>query len=401
MLKVAFLVCGIAAASQPCIDREEHCFSRARDVLGDGMHNIWATRQIIDSCSDENPLELFFDNPQLLLSFHPESHFYDLLQRLRRLDNADDNREAVAVRVLRESFSAYQLWSKEVFDLALDVVVCAIDGCDGAQQISVDRFSNMRDDFSARILPVLGLARKLDSGTGLSFGPSSVELIGDHAFSGGRLDTFFRLQELIESTSDPDALFQPIMDFSVILGRRNCMMQTRLLAFFYEKVIHNEQRSKVKFWYQPYTFRRYHILADVWRDFGLDKQPRKTAEIGVNNAISSQFMLRQFSNIEHFYAVDPYIGSDAIFEEATNRLSEFGDKVTQYRSLSLEAAEKVENDSLDFVFIDGDHSRKEVYNDVIAWTPKLKKGGILAGHDLFNPAFEGVYAAIQDLAGEG
>lgn len=45
------------------------------------------------------------------------------------------------------------------------------------------------------------------------------------------------------------------------------------------------------------------------------------------------------------------------------------------------AAERFADESLDFVFIDGDHSPEKVYADCAAWWPKIKRGGLLAGHD--------------------
>ena len=40
-----------------------------------------------------------------------------------------------------------------------------------------------------------------------------------------------------------------------------------------------------------------------------------------------------------------------------------------------------DEESLDFVFIDAAHDMRNVLADVASWTPKIKKGGIMAGHD--------------------
>ena len=48
---------------------------------------------------------------------------------------------------------------------------------------------------------------------------------------------------------------------------------------------------------------------------------------------------------------------------------------------SVEAAKRVEDGSLDFVFIDGDHSYDGCKRDIAAWTPKVKLGGWIGGHD--------------------
>jgi predicted O-methyltransferase YrrM len=50
---------------------------------------------------------------------------------------------------------------------------------------------------------------------------------------------------------------------------------------------------------------------------------------------------------------------------------------------SNQVHENFENESLDFIYIDGDHSWTGVKNDITLWWPKLKPGGIMAGHDYF------------------
>lgn len=57
------------------------------------------------------------------------------------------------------------------------------------------------------------------------------------------------------------------------------------------------------------------------------------------------------------------------------------------RMESVEAAEQVEDESLDFVFIDADHSYEAVAQDIRAWLPKVKTGGIVSGHDYANPEY--------------
>lgn len=55
------------------------------------------------------------------------------------------------------------------------------------------------------------------------------------------------------------------------------------------------------------------------------------------------------------------------------------------RETSLEALRRFADGSLDFVFVDGDHRRVHVLHDLEGWWPKLRKGGILAGHDWVQP----------------
>jgi len=63
---------------------------------------------------------------------------------------------------------------------------------------------------------------------------------------------------------------------------------------------------------------------------------------------------------------------------------------------SISAAKNYEDESLDFVFIDADHSEAAVYSDLCAWYPKIKKNGIIAGHDYdVSGKATGVYAAVK------
>ncbi len=60
---------------------------------------------------------------------------------------------------------------------------------------------------------------------------------------------------------------------------------------------------------------------------------------------------------------------------------------------SLEAAPKFEDESIDFIFIDANHDYEYVRDDINAWWPKLKTGGIMCGHD-YSVDFKGVKKAV-------
>ena len=60
---------------------------------------------------------------------------------------------------------------------------------------------------------------------------------------------------------------------------------------------------------------------------------------------------------------------------------------------SMEAVDQYKDESLDFVFIDGNHSYEFVFNDIKYWLPKVKIGAVLAGHDYSS---ESVSKAVSD-----
>lgn len=63
------------------------------------------------------------------------------------------------------------------------------------------------------------------------------------------------------------------------------------------------------------------------------------------------------------------------------------------KDYSVNAAKEFEDESLDFVFIDGDHSYEGVVTDIAAWEPKIKRNGWIIGHDIH---FESVKKAVTE-----
>lgn len=72
--------------------------------------------------------------------------------------------------------------------------------------------------------------------------------------------------------------------------------------------------------------------------------------------------------------------------------------VTKLKEKSVVAATRFAPHSLDFVYIDANHSAPHPANDIAAWLPKIKPGGIIAGHDYKLP-FEGVINAVDEAFG--
>jgi predicted O-methyltransferase YrrM len=60
----------------------------------------------------------------------------------------------------------------------------------------------------------------------------------------------------------------------------------------------------------------------------------------------------------------------------------------------LDALEYFKDGQLDFIYIDGDHRYEGVLADLTNWKPKLRAGGIMAGHDF---SFKSVQKALVEV----
>lgn len=104
-------------------------------------------------------------------------------------------------------------------------------------------------------------------------------------------------------------------------------------------------------------------------------------------------------NNGHIYVVDWFCGNtgagegphgykpknaDDIEIQFRNNLMDYCSIITILRGHSVEMAKYIHDESLDICYIDGDHKYTNVKNDIQNYLPKVKKGGILAGHDCEN-----------------
>lgn len=116
------------------------------------------------------------------------------------------------------------------------------------------------------------------------------------------------------------------------------------------------------------------------------------AEIGVEAGLYAEILCRGLPEL-HLSCVDAwqaYRGyrdhvdqaeMDQLYGAARNRLRPY--QCTLIRAFSMEAVRVFEDDSLDFVYIDGNHEIPPVLDDICAWRKKVRPGGIVAGHDYY------------------
>ena len=75
---------------------------------------------------------------------------------------------------------------------------------------------------------------------------------------------------------------------------------------------------------------------------------------------------------------------DKKYETVRARFAEFGDRVEFLRMSSVDAAVRFADESVDFVYIDGNHDYSFVLLDIMTWWPKVRVGGWLTGDDVYS-----------------
>ncbi len=113
---------------------------------------------------------------------------------------------------------------------------------------------------------------------------------------------------------------------------------------------------------------------------------------------------------EQLFLVDPWEKQDnSVYQENTNTMADFNDwyqncknlaaqdkRVVLVKKYSVDAASIFDKESLDFVYIDGNHSYRNVMEDMDAWFPKVKIGGVFGGHDFQNKTDEGWFCEVEN-----
>jgi hypothetical protein len=79
---------------------------------------------------------------------------------------------------------------------------------------------------------------------------------------------------------------------------------------------------------------------------------------------------------------------DAYYEAAKQKLAPYADRVTIIRAQSMEAVRQIPLESLDFFYCDGNHEFDYVAEDVIAWSRRVRPGGVASGHDYYRTRSE-------------
>lgn len=139
-------------------------------------------------------------------------------------------------------------------------------------------------------------------------------------------------------------------------------------------------------------------------------------EVGVKAGEFSEILLDHWRG-RRLISVDPWLEQpteiyadtdnveqgehDALHQVTIDRLARFGARSEVWRMTGTEAAARIPAGSLDFVYLDARHDYASVRSDVAEWFPKVKAGGLLAGHDYVDGEFDqgsfGVKRAVDEF----
>jgi hypothetical protein len=125
-------------------------------------------------------------------------------------------------------------------------------------------------------------------------------------------------------------------------------------------------------------------------------------EIGSWKGQSTKALLE--ASIGEVHAIDHFQGSPTDesrgFAQVQDVFAQFMENVGGYDNLNIhnmssaEAVDKFEDKSVDMVWIDADHSHEGCSADIDMWLPKVRKGGLICGHDY--GVCSGVTTSVND-----
>ena len=144
-------------------------------------------------------------------------------------------------------------------------------------------------------------------------------------------------------------------------------------------------------------------LAKMFKDL----KYRKGAEIGTARGSYAITMRLNNPNVE-LYCIDAWLSYDGLddypdqgilsnyYISAQKRLEPYKN-IKIINDLSMDAVKQFADGSLDFVYIDANHQFPYVAEDVFYWSKKVRKGGIVAGHDYLLDRREDGFVHVKEV----
>jgi len=134
------------------------------------------------------------------------------------------------------------------------------------------------------------------------------------------------------------------------------------------------------------------------------------AEIGVAKGRFAQILCQRVPNlklygIDVWKVYDGYIDTEKTEQKVLDDIYAYARKLLMPYNVqivnewSMKAVRRFADESLDFVYIDCNHSYEYVKEDIREWSKKVHKGGIVAGHDYVNE-HAGIHFGVKQAVDE-
>lgn len=142
------------------------------------------------------------------------------------------------------------------------------------------------------------------------------------------------------------------------------------------------------------TPQRAKVVIDLIKQHGY----KRIAEVGVCKGEMAMPIL-EACDLDYYALIDPALNDSlGLYNFIANY-----PEAKLFEMTSKEAAVYFSDvvEQLDLVIVDAIHTEESVDEDIHLWTPKVRVGGIICGHDYDNRRFPGVKIAVDRFYGEG
>lgn len=141
-----------------------------------------------------------------------------------------------------------------------------------------------------------------------------------------------------------------------------------------------------------------------------DKEPTPRVMIEIGSYMGESTMMFASSGIfETIHSIEPHKGTEKFnkdygynwedIEKEYKINTRHFDNIIHHKTFSYNLLDKFEDNSIDFIYIDADHTYESVKKDIESYLPKLKDGGVIGGHD-YQDKWPGVINAVNETIGE-
>jgi hypothetical protein len=134
---------------------------------------------------------------------------------------------------------------------------------------------------------------------------------------------------------------------------------------------------------------------DLWSEFLKATRVKTMVEVGVWRGEYAQAIFENCPLLEQYYMIDPWANLpdwnkpynvdakafDDVYDEAMKRTEFASSKRIVLRGRTKDVIDRIPDNSLDFAYIDGDHTLRGITIDLIQLLPKIREGGFIGGDD--------------------